>query len=317
MKLITSLLPAAILCLTVASCDHKDLIYQPEPQPDINVVFDWRDAPDADPESMSLVLYDPAGTTPMRFVFSDIHGGPIALPPGTTSWVCVNGDINKWGSFRNNDDPATAEIYTPDATSLSAYSLETHSIPRAEATENERVAATPGMIWNDRLDNITIQQGDDGRTVTMYPSEGTCHYTVEIDDVGNMEYLQGTNVDATLSGLAEGYLHAVSLPTDTHVTMPLILSKQADGTTLKGEFLTFGVSPATKYPNKLTIYLFLTDGTKWYYTFDATSQVQDASDPHHVFIRFRGLTLPKPLSTGGGFIPNVSDWNTEDIDIQM
>ncbi len=317
MKTFMLTVASCALVASLSSCNHKDLIYQPEEQPDINVVFDWQNAPDADPESMLLVLYGTTGEAPMHFIFSDIHGGPIAVPPGTASWVCLNGDINKWGHLRNTDDPETAEIYTPDATSLSAYSLDPRSIPRADDTTDERVAAAPGMIWNNRLDNVTIRQGDDHRTITMYPEEGVCHYTVEIDDVNNLEFMQGTNVDATLSGLSEGYLHGKNSPTDTRVTMPLTLSKQSDGTSLKGEFLTFGVSPVNRFTHRLTIYLFLTDGTKWYYTFDATSQVNDAPDPRHVYIRFSGLTLPKPLSTGGGFIPEVSDWNTEEVDIEM
>lgn len=69
--------------------------------------------------------------------------------------------------------------------------------------------------------------------------------------------------------------------------------------------------------HKLTIYLFLTDGTKWYYTYDVTDQVSKAPDPHHVHIAVSGLTLPEPMLTGGGLMPDVKDWNDVNIDISM
>lgn len=40
--------------LAVASCEHKDLCYDHSHTIDVEVVFDWRNASEAAPESMSL-----------------------------------------------------------------------------------------------------------------------------------------------------------------------------------------------------------------------------------------------------------------------
>ena len=47
--------------LAVASCEHKDLCYDHSHTIDVEVVFDWRNASEAAPESMSLYLFPTNG----------------------------------------------------------------------------------------------------------------------------------------------------------------------------------------------------------------------------------------------------------------
>ena len=49
------LLAAAVLAvLSLTSCEHKDLCYDHYHNTKIQVVFDWKNAPDATPETMRL-----------------------------------------------------------------------------------------------------------------------------------------------------------------------------------------------------------------------------------------------------------------------
>ena len=58
--------------LAVASCEHKDLCYDHSHTIDVEVVFDWRNASEAAPESMSLYLFPTNGGEALRY------GLPIA-----------------------------------------------------------------------------------------------------------------------------------------------------------------------------------------------------------------------------------------------
>lgn len=312
MLFLISVALGAVLC----SCEHKDLVLD-DRQDDVRVVFDWRNAPDAEPASMAAYFYDTAGEKSLRYIFQGRDGGEIEIPIGTYSGLGMNSDDTDWARVRNTDDVDGFETYTDEAETLEIYGLPTRALPRAEGTENERIVKTPGMLWADRRDNITIIHTGRQQLITLYPQEAVCHYTVVIRDVSNLEYIDRSEIDGTISGMAEGYNHGSNLPGSEHVTMPFTLTADNGAGTLKGQFLTFGEPSGDPAQHILTIYLYLTDGTRWYYTFDVTGQVQKAPDPHHVYIELSGLPLPKPIVAGGGLAPDVTDWNTEDIEIRM
>ncbi len=320
MKLLNSIAPALIILATfsLTSCNHKDLCFDHNHNIDTEVIFDWRNAPDAQPSSMALIMFDRnLVNDPIRYIFSGREGGPIDLPVGQYDAIGMNADLNDWAKFRNQPDIESVEIYTDDAEELEAYQLSSYSVPRVRGTETERMAATPGMAWSTRSDSIILNPTDTHKIITLYPEEIVCHYSVEILDVENLENAHGETIDGTLSGMAEGYLHGKKHPTDTPVTMPFTLSVDTDINGLQGEFLTFGECCDTQRQHILTVYLFLTDGSKWYYSFDVTDQVSNAPDPHHVNIVIRGLKLPKPIQSDAGFHPEINDWQTETIDVSM
>ena len=96
------ILPMLAAALLATSCRHKDL-YMDEPMSTaLQVVFDWRDAPEANPASMAMYLYENDGSTPMRFIFDNSHGGELKAPFGTRHAVCINADNTDWAALRNH-----------------------------------------------------------------------------------------------------------------------------------------------------------------------------------------------------------------------
>ncbi|MDE6582895.1 MAG: DUF5119 domain-containing protein [Duncaniella sp.] len=308
---------AAVLALSLTGCHHKELCYDHIHRVDIDVVFDWQNAPDATAKSMALYMYDTETDEHLRYIFDNNEGGPISIPFGKYNGLCLNSDDTDWAIIRNEHDIEKFEIYTADAEALETTGLSTRTMPRARATEEERVAKTPGMLWSDRQDAIDLPVTTTHKTITFYPDEDICHYTVDIYDVEHITSIEGSALDGTISGMAEGYYHGKKQPTENVVTMPFILTLDETDKSLHSEFLTFGECSGEKHDHTLTIYMYLDDGSKKYYNFDVTDQVADAPDPHNVHIIIHGLSIPNPLSDTGGFIPEVDDWEAVYINLNM
>lgn len=307
-----------LAALSFSSCRHKDLYMEAEMSSELQVVFDWRNAQDANPESMALYLYEDDGHNPMRFIFSNKTGGLIKSPFGNHHAICMNADNTDWARMRNQEGIETLEIYTQDAEQIGTRADNATTIPRPEGTENERIAATPGMMWGSRTNNIAITPHEGMQTITMYPQECVCHYIVDVYDVSNLENVESSAVDATLSGMAEGYNHGQQTGTDNTASFKFDLSGNAAEENLHGEFLTFGECPNTVAKHYLTLYMVLTDGSKWYHNFDVTDQVTKAPDPTHVHIIVRGLDLPEPPKEGDSELnTDVNDWQSVNIGLQM
>ena len=86
---------------------------------------------------------------------------------------------------------------------------------------------------------------------------------------------------------------------------------------MTARFLCFGTSISANSLRTLFLYVILSDGSKQYYTFDVSAQVNEAPDPKNVHILIEGLNLPKPIANGGGFHPTIDEWQsiTEEIDM--
>ncbi|MDE7410347.1 MAG: DUF5119 domain-containing protein, partial [Muribaculaceae bacterium] len=226
MKLSKIIIPS-IIALSITSCHHKDLYMEEEMTSQLQVVFDWRNAPDADPESMALYLYEEDGHNPMRFIFANKTGGLIKAPFGTRHAICMNADNTDWVRMRNHENIETIEIFTQDAEEIGSKADDSTTIPRPEGTETERIAATPKMLWSSRSNDIRIIPHDGMQTITLYPQEAVCHYIVDVYDVRNLEEVESSAVDATLSGMAEGYSNGQQSATDNTVSMKFDLKGNA------------------------------------------------------------------------------------------
>ena len=310
----------SIISIILPSCRHKDIEFEDVPLQEVEVVFDWSKSPDADPASMALWLfYDPSESadSTLRYDFNNNKGGEIKIPYGSFSGLAHSSDNSDWAHFRKTEDIETFEIFTRDIYNLPSSGLKTRGIPKAQEAEDETMVETPKKIWNGRNDNMSLKKGEKKKTLVFYPEEVTCEYTVDIIDIQNLSSIDGNSADATLSGMSGGFMFGKGESSDTRHTLTFIVTKDRDNNSLHGEFLTFGESPKTRNPHKLGLYLFMTDGNKYFYSFDVSNQIYEAPDPKHVHIVVSGLSLPEPIVGGGGFVPDVNDWESVDIDLKM
>lgn len=317
---ITHILLAVVLALSASSCRHKDLYMLDEPTTQrLVVLFDWRNAPDANPESMAMYLYDSDFLNPQRYIFANRTGGETKVTFGKHQALCINADNTSWAHIDRTENHGTFQISTLDADQLSGQGLQASALPRAKSSESERMVCTPQMAWGSSTTGINIKPKNGTDTIKFYPEELVCHYTVDVYDVDNLDGVLSTSIDAGLSGMAEGVNVARNKGTDTPATMTFALSTVSRQNTLHGQFLTFGECENTLAEHFLTIYTILVDGSKWYYTFNVSDQITNAPDPRHVHIIVRGLPLPAPPPGGGGAAlkPDVNDWQVINIHLQM
>lgn len=302
-----------VVSFAFVACEHKELCFDHAAHDRIcvQVVFDWLNAPDATPESMSLYLFPEHCCSPLLYEFSDREGGMISVPAGRYRAVCMNGGTESC-AYRNTERPESFEVYTREIGSLSGWAVG--ELPRAEGTAEERVASTPDPLWCARANNIEIAPYGEQPALIFYPEEAFCTYTVEIRNAENLSHVK--SLLCTLSGLAGGFLPGMARPTSECVTHPF--TAVSDGaSSVTGELLTFGRPADIEATHKLTVYALYANGEKWYYTYDVTDQVRNAENPRRVHILLDGLPLPKPAGGGTGFQPGIGDWQTVYIDIGM
>lgn len=312
-----AIISTLVMTVFLSSCNHKDLCYGVEKNSGVEVVYDWRYAPDASPASMGIYLYPQDGGSEIRFVFPNSTGGPISVPAVKYHAVGLNMDNTDWAVFESPEDASAFAISTPDALALEGAGLDALSVPRARESNDERMAKTPGSLWTDRIDGIDLTNTSVSHVITLYPEDRLCHYTVDVYDVENVGSLAGASVDGTLSGMAEAFMVGREETSDNPVTHPFVFTINRDEASLHSQFVTFGETSRTARSHILSLYTIMSDGSKLHYTYDVTDQVSKAPDPRNVHIVVRGLPLPSPFTGGMGLIPDVNDWQSVNITIRM
>ncbi len=310
---------AIALSLSLVSCEHKDLCYLHPHSGNVEVKFDWRNAPDAEPGNMLLWFYPVDGGSPVQFQLSGHEGGVVSITPGDYRIICLDGDHeNILYSGESTFDGF--EIATHGASLLRHLNRANVSanVPRAEGTDDQDVIDEPDQVYGDALETAVSVPVNATTTITMYPEEYAHTYEVEIRDVENLDRAQ--SLSGSLSGMTGSLRVADRAMTGTPKLMPFSLTK-VDATTLRGTFLTFGHCPEPAVPHKVVVYAIMHDGAQRYQIYgDAddvvTPQIHEAADPHHVKIVLHGLNLPEE-SQGGGLMPSVDGWGDKNVDIEL
>lgn len=317
MKTMTRLTTLLVL-LATASCTHKELCYDHSHALEVDVVFDWCNAPDANPKSMSLYLFPEGQSNALRYEFVNCNGGKIRVVPDTYHAICVNSDtetiLHKFTDTHSSYTLTTKE--TTLLSGLSVFSLVSKGAPMAKGTEDEVIRCQSEKLWVHQLPGIELNERN--RNLTLSPETAYVHITVEILNVENLSHV--TDICGTISGLADGYLAGEGSVTDDLATIPFGLSSAGKVDELRGEVYTFGHCPKGQNGHFLTIYAIMQDGTKWYHSFDISDQMHE-QDGHTIHIVLDHLPVPEAgpgaENGGGGFIPTIDDWNTIRFDINM
>lgn len=314
---------AAMLLLLASSCNHKGF---EDPETDkvrVKVAYDWSDAPDANPEGMSVFFYNSVDGTSKRFDFTGTEGGYVDLEANGIWHITTY----------NNDTPGVQGAYS--------HGYDTHMLTTREGSvlepvlgngissslrpapgAQERSVIAPDMIWGHSMDNVDLSAlpGVTEKVITLTPHELVCHYSYEIRNVKNLQHVE--KMCASLSGMSGAlYTADESLHTEC-VTIPFEANASGSNT-ITGEFLTFGHHEDNEAPHTMQLYVWLDNGKKWVFgtdnkAFDVTEQIHAAPDKRHVHYIIDGLEIPYEITdTPGGFDASADNWGELNYELEI
>lgn len=324
-----------ILVTVFFSCEHKELCYHHPHTTTIKVEFDWLDAPDATPAGMCVFFYPMEGeeASMRRFDFQSKTGGSIDIQVGKYRIICYNNDTEAV-LLSGTESFYTHEAFTREGSLFeSVYGSSAGAAASLqEDSVNERVVISPDMLWGCTAldveitetgisytsipDNVSTVTTD--RVITLYPHELICTYTYEIRHVNGLKYV--SQMCGSLSGMAPSLLFSDESLGQERITIPF--EAEADGdSTIVGQFLTFGNHEENTGPHRMKLYVWMNDGSKYYYgsnseRFNVTEQILSASDKRHVHIVIDSLDLPQPI-VDDNIDASVDDWHEIDEDIHL
>lgn len=310
--LFSILMVTGLLFLT--SCEHKELCYTHPHTARVRVAFDFQNVPDANPEVMEVFFYNQETNHSFRYQFPK-QGGELQLTPGTYSALCFRGETDN--VYTANENSYKDFLLTTRATkSLLAYSFGTRAeAPRAKGTEDQEIMIEPDQVYGDAIGIIDIYPVNNEETVvTFFPKDYMTYVDVTILNAKNLQYTQGQS--GALSSLSSGVFLTQEQAVNDQIIEPFNVDKK-DDTTLYGSLLAWGHCPDARNEHILTIYVILADGSKYSYTWDVTDQMHSAPDQKHIHIVLDGLPIPKPITNGSGFQPDVDGWKSVDIEVGM
>lgn len=305
--------PLLAFALGVYSCIYE---YDDCPkEQNFSIVNDWTFARDAHPEGMAYIFFHKCSEEQWRFDFPGMSAGAVMLPFGEYSFLSFNDDTC---SVRFHDSGGFDEYvaYTDEADRTAfndAGLFKAHALPDNVSSEAELLMECPDMMWGCAYRNLLPKLSTD-MILTVFQRQLTSRYSYVITDVVNLDGVRA--LSAVFSGLAG----SLNLATGIKSIYPVMLPSRAyasDDTTIKGEFVTFGLPEHPDANNILSLFVLLKDGRKFMYQFDVTDNVRSAPDPFNVSVRINGLRLEESKEDvgEGAFDVNVDDWITIRINI--
>lgn len=319
MKKITQYLLTVSIVL-IASCQHKELCYDHYHKANVVIGYNWDNTLENYPKSMSLYLYPEDTSAYIRYEFTGHQGGALKIPYGTYSLLSINSDF-KMIEYKNKDSLNLFELCAKTAVYLPGTNITASNLPKVKGSQVERFVESIDSLWSDRYSGpVLIKQlwtdTTQVDTLNFTPKLINRQINVSITEAENLKFATG-GVSFSISGLAGGYLPYRDTLTSEAVTVLAPLAVGKDGLSVSGSLSTFGDNHKSGATHTLTAYAILSDGSKWYHTFDVTEEIHKGLESGNVTIELKGLPIPAPLFNGGGITPDVDDWQNVEIPVVM
>lgn len=298
------------MAFMLLSCRHKDLCYDDVYTSDVEVVFDWSEAPEARVSSMRVFLYPDGGGNVLTYEFGNMTGGTVRIPGGSYRAICINSDTESL-LFQNTQLYDGFKVRTPASLMNEVLYASLQSKFREAPMP---VQAPSDNVYSDRIDLLTIEAAGRKQSVVFYPKPSFSRYRIKIVNVSNLEHAVQGSITGGLSGMSEG-LFVGKNELDEDMTIVPFSMDAAESSTLTTEFFTLGHAVSDEH--KVAVLVSLGDGQQECYVFDVTDQVRNAQDKRDIFIQLDGMKLPKPIYNGNGFKPSVEDWQDVNIPLDM
>lgn len=312
------LLLGAMLVVALSSCERRPLYDEYGSNVIVDIDVDTADVVGGwMPEVMNVRFFTQSGAVASNSYLA-AAGGPVNVDPDTYNVLAFNFDT-EYTILRNEDSYSQCEAYTSETTRTvrSLYSSIRSAFAKARGEESGvdeslLVVYPPDHLFvADTVATVPVSAGsDDICRIHLHATSIIETYYLTIRFIQGMNYV--SNARAFISGMGES-----KRLSDRQVTgSPAAIftdMQAADFYTLTTTFNTFGRHPGET--NKVYLVITTTDSSATVLTWewDVTDQMDTGS--HHILIE-ETIEIP-PTDGGGGFNPDVDDWDNIITNIDM
>lgn len=314
---------AAIALLLASSCERRPLIELEECK--YNIVFDYKrdivnDRIEQLPEIMRVLFFNSESESFMQSDFLPQQGGEVVITPLTYNIITYN--FNTESTIINNyTDYLAIEATTNQISEYELakvkYALQTREDIRqskffkTKGESEDRVLNQPDYLFHKTKESVKLQYSEDvEQTIKLETTSIVEKWIVEIKSVIGAEYLSEASM------IISGAVPSVKLATREKASekISLIFDLNINETTgiLHGEFKTFGMHPLDETdPQLLTVILIDKLGKQYHLHYKLTKEIFFPKEQKLSIIDDIKITPPE----GGGFDPEVDDWDDIETDI--
>lgn len=268
-----------------------------------------------DPGLMRVAFFDHYTGEYLSHDFVESTGGYIFAPYGNVDMVVYNLDAGQT-HVRNYYVWNDIEAYTYEIDELSRSLFTRYLQSRVDTRPSyDNIRETPGHLFVARESNITIPRHITNDVFVIRTTAKTIvqSWTVEVDGITGMEYVG--SVAVMISGQVGSHFVATNTPSTEPVALYFdFISAQRRNTVMNARFETFGREKTSGDVALLSILFFDVMGHPYMFNFDVSDQMEN-NPKQHIVIK-SDINIPKP-EVGGGFKPEVDDWEENVYDIEI
>lgn len=299
------------------SCQPHDTFCFNHPHAIVILQYDWSQAHDAhDVKGTRVYFFDGNdGNKYTRMSFNNMEGGTLYLTEGRYNAIAFNNDTDKL-FWKGDNSQYTLETYTRNAEL-------TEELPGFDYEHIEGLVLTPNRLYVANKEDIKVERNDT-TYIILTPQKATYELIWDVTGI-----LGANRVDAcavSVSGIGGSLLpydmrteRNESLMSGIGTYVPGDGEEDEDGDEIggfEGRFEIFGCNFLDECEHSLTIYCW-SSGGNIRVSYDVTDQMHIVKEDRKIYIHIDAdFEIPDDGNdVGGGFDPDVGNWNEINEDI--
>lgn len=275
------------------------------------------------PNYYEVLVYD---TVTDELVSSNIvgeKGGSLSIFPGSYHLVIYSFGTEST-QMKDLHNRTKANAFTTDITSSKGEIIKSKINESAreyvsKGYEDDPIINEPDHLYTSNEMDVTIDAFIGGeQTVTIRTTVSTILdvYSLEVLNIKGAENIE--KVEAFVTGQILSNYFGRPERDSSPATVYVDMSVDVENSRLYTVFNTFGKLPGEQ--NQIFLDITVTDsgGGQYRYIYDVTDQFDDpGNEDHQLVIDGELIDIPKAEHGGGGFRPEIDEWEREDIDVPL
>ena len=250
-------------------------------------------------------------------------GGSLSIFPGSYHFVVYSFGTEST-QLKDLHNRSLANAFTTDVTAskgeiIRSKLTESAREPVSKGYEDDPIINEPDHLYTSNEMDVTIDAFTGGeQTVTIRTTVSTILdvYSLEVLNIKGAENIE--KVEAFVTGQILSNYFGRPERDISPATVYVDMSVDAENSRLYTVFNTFGKLPGEQ--NQIFLDITVTDsgGGQYRYIYDVTDQFDDpGNEDHQLVIDGELIDIPKAEHGGGGFRPEIDEWEREDIDVPL